>query len=89
MSTIDQRVVNLDELKLEHFEQGESFAAGSVRIGPLIGAKDLGYSYDVVPPGNVAAWTHPPFAGEIVDGTLYGRGAVDMKGGIASAVAAV
>jgi succinyl-diaminopimelate desuccinylase len=44
---------------------------------------------DVVPPGNEAAWSHPPFAGEIVDGTLYGRGAVDMKGGIAAAIAAV
>ena len=44
---------------------------------------------DVVPPGNEAAWTHPPFAGEIDDGVLYGRGAVDMKGGIAAAVAAV
>ena len=43
---------------------------------------------DVVPPGNEAAWTHPPFAGEIEDGVLYGRGAVDMKGGIAAAVAA-
>ncbi|ARP98126.1 succinyl-diaminopimelate desuccinylase [Pseudorhodoplanes sinuspersici] len=43
---------------------------------------------DVVPPGNEAAWTHPPFAGEIDDGVLYGRGAVDMKGGIAAAVAA-
>ena len=38
---------------------------------------------DVVPPGDEAAWTHPPFAGEIADGALYGRGAVDMKGGIA------
>ena len=43
---------------------------------------------DVVPPGEEAAWTHPPFAGEIADGTLYGRGAVDMKGAIACAVAA-
>lgn len=43
---------------------------------------------DVVPPGNVAAWSHPPFAGEIANGTLYGRGAVDMKGGIAAALAA-
>lgn len=38
---------------------------------------------DVVPPGDIAAWTVPPFAGEIRNGILYGRGAVDMKGGIA------
>ena len=44
---------------------------------------------DVVPPGNEAAWAHPPFAGEVVGGELFGRGAVDMKGGIACAVAAV
>ncbi|WP_332691532.1 succinyl-diaminopimelate desuccinylase [Bosea sp. (in: a-proteobacteria)] len=44
---------------------------------------------DVVPPGDLAAWTHAPFAAEIVDGTLYGRGACDMKGGLASMVAAV
>ena len=44
---------------------------------------------DVVPPGDEAAWRHPPFAGEIDNGELYGRGAVDMKGGIACAVAAV
>jgi succinyl-diaminopimelate desuccinylase len=44
---------------------------------------------DVVPPGDEKAWTHPPFAGES-DGTeLYGRGAVDMKGGVACALAAV
>jgi succinyl-diaminopimelate desuccinylase len=43
---------------------------------------------DVVPPGEPAKWTHPPFAGEIADGTLYGRGAVDMKGAIACALAA-
>jgi succinyl-diaminopimelate desuccinylase len=43
---------------------------------------------DVVPPGDESRWTHPPFAGEIKDGVLYGRGAVDMKGAIASFVAA-
>src|SRR3954467_3579711 len=44
---------------------------------------------DVVPPGDEGAWAHPPFAGAIKDGMLYGRGAVDMKGGIACAIAAV
>jgi succinyl-diaminopimelate desuccinylase len=43
---------------------------------------------DVVPPGNETSWSHPPFAGEIADDMLYGRGAVDMKGGIACFVAA-
>lgn len=38
---------------------------------------------DVVPAGDVARWTHPPFSGEIVDGVLHGRGSVDMKGNIA------
>ncbi|GBQ68356.1 succinyl-diaminopimelate desuccinylase [Komagataeibacter xylinus] len=43
---------------------------------------------DVVPVGD-AAWTHDPFGGEIHDGILFGRGACDMKGGIAAFVAAV
>jgi succinyl-diaminopimelate desuccinylase len=43
---------------------------------------------DVVPPGDETAWSHGAFAGEVKDGKLYGRGAVDMKGGIAAAVAA-
>ncbi|HWK33899.1 MAG TPA: M20/M25/M40 family metallo-hydrolase, partial [Hyphomicrobium sp.] len=44
---------------------------------------------DVVPPGNLEAWTSPPFAAEIRNGVLYGRGAVDMKGEVACFIAAV
>ena len=44
---------------------------------------------DVVPVGDEAAWSHGAFSGEVKDGFLYGRGAVDMKGGIACSVAAV
>lgn len=44
---------------------------------------------DVVPPGDVAAWRHAPFAAEIADGTIYGRGSADMKSGIAAFVAAL
>ncbi len=43
---------------------------------------------DVVSPGHLDAWTVPPFAAEIRNGALYGRGAVDMKGGVACFVAA-
>ncbi len=53
-------------------------------------ARSFGFNghTDVVPEGDAADWTHPPFAGEIVDGTLYGRGACDMKSGVAAFVAA-
>lgn len=44
---------------------------------------------DVVPVGDEAAWSHAPFSGTISDGKLFGRGAADMKGGIAAFIAAV
>src|ERR1700739_741307 len=44
---------------------------------------------DVVPPGDETAWSHGAFSGDVKDGFVYGRGAVDMKGGIACSVAAV
>ena len=43
---------------------------------------------DVVPPGDVSRWRHDPFSGAIDGGELHGRGAVDMKGGIACMMAA-
>ncbi|SUS06382.1 Succinyl-diaminopimelate desuccinylase [uncultured Defluviicoccus sp.] len=44
---------------------------------------------DVVPPGDTTAWSVDPFAGMVIDGRLYGRGAADMKGAIACFVEAV
>ncbi|HEV7603520.1 MAG TPA: ArgE/DapE family deacylase, partial [Candidatus Limnocylindrales bacterium] len=44
---------------------------------------------DVVPPGDPATWTVDPWGGEVRDGEVYGRGACDMKGGVASILAAV
>jgi acetylornithine deacetylase/succinyl-diaminopimelate desuccinylase family protein len=44
---------------------------------------------DVVPAGDASAWERDPFGGEIADGRVWGRGAVDMKGGVAACIAAV
>ncbi|WP_126976478.1 succinyl-diaminopimelate desuccinylase [Frigidibacter oleivorans] len=43
---------------------------------------------DVVPPGDPALWTHPPFSGALVEGEVWGRGAADMKSGVAAFAAA-
>ena len=59
------------------------------RIGDMAPHLMFAGHTDVVPPGDEKAWAYPPFAGEVADSELYGRGAVDMKGGIACALAAV
>ena len=48
----------------------------------------LGHT-DVVPPGPLEAWSHPPFSATVEDGLLYGRGAADMKGSVAAFVQAL
>lgn len=60
------------------------------RWGARGAAKSFGFNghTDVVPVGDAAAWTVDPFGGEIRDGILYGRGATDMKSGVAAFAAA-
>lgn len=72
------------------------FGAGEKRIDNLFARRGTGGPHfafaghtDVVPVGDAAQWQHDPFGGMLVDGKLYGRGAADMKGGIAAFVAAV
>ena len=71
---IDQRVVNLDELELEHGSHGEKFEWRAARIGPLLGAKQLGYSYDVVQPGKVSCPFHSHRAEEEMFFIVKGSG---------------
>ena len=72
------------------------FGTGKKRIDNLFARRGKGGRHfafaghtDVVPVGDAAQWQHDPFGGMLVDGKLYGRGAADMKGGIAAFVAAV
>ena len=60
------------------------------RFGPKGHAKTFGFNghTDVVPTGDPADWTHPPFSAHIDGGTMFGRGAADMKSGVAAFVAA-
>ncbi|MGI8703877.1 MAG: ArgE/DapE family deacylase [Candidatus Limnocylindrales bacterium] len=59
---------------------------GGLRPGPRI---LLVGHVDVVPVGDRGQWRHDPFAGVVENGFLYGRGACDMKGGVAAALAAI
>lgn len=55
------------------------------------GGRSLAFNghVDVVPVGDASAWTHAPWGGEIDGGRLWGRGAADMKGGVACALVAM
>lgn len=63
------------------------WAESPLRTDEVVGDRPLlvfaGHT-DVVPPGDLSSWRVPPFSGEIIEDELYGRGAVDMKGGIAA-----
>jgi len=60
------------------------------RWGAKGAARSFGFNghTDVVPPGDPASWTHPPFSGHEENGWIWGRGATDMKSGVAAFTAA-
>jgi succinyl-diaminopimelate desuccinylase len=72
------------------FEDGGSYPVDNLHAKLGQGGPHLAFAghVDVVPPGARDAWADDPFAGVIRNGLLYGRGAADMKSGVASFVAA-
>ena len=72
--TIHDRVVNIDELALEHQTHGDKFETRSARVGSRLGAKDLGYSYDVLPPGKTGCPFHSHHAEEEMFFIVSGSG---------------
>ena len=72
----------------------QAVAPGRPNVIAWLGEKGDGKSLlleghtDVVTEGNPAEWIHPPFGADLVDGRIYGRGAADMKSGLAAAMAA-
>jgi acetylornithine deacetylase len=86
---------DLDMIRSDPAWPGEEMPRSSLpvvvgRVGPKDGKRlILSGHLDVVPPGDPATWDDDPWSGEVRDGLLYGRGACDMKGGVASILGAV
>jgi len=77
------------EMRTAGFDEVWTDRIGNVvgRIGPGTGPRLLYNGHmDTIGVGDPGAWTHDPFGAEIDDGLLYGRGAADMKGALASLV---
>lgn len=71
-----KRIINLDEVPLESFEHGDKFAVQDGSIASLIGAKQLGYSIAIVPPGKRAYPFHCHHVNEEMFYVVEGRGKV-------------
>lgn len=83
-----------DQLSLAGFECFRADRGGIANLvarwGKKGDPKTFGFNghTDVVPPGDETAWSLPPFSAEVRDGWMYGRGATDMKSGVAAFVSA-
>jgi len=82
-------------LRHEGFDvQVQPVAPGRPNVLAVLGDRTAGPTLlleghtDVVTEGDPAQWTHPPFGADLVDGRIYGRGAADMKSGLAAAMIA-
>ena len=89
----DRIAERLAELGLT-VDRFEALAGREDVVGRLAGSGGgrsliLNGHVDVVPAGDPTAWTHDPWAGEVADGRIWGRGACDMKGGLAAGIGAL
>ena len=80
----------LDDLgfTVERWQQPPRYPVVAARLPGSGNGRSLAFNghVDVVPGGDRKAWSHDPWAGEVADGKVWGRGSADMKGGVASAL---
>lgn len=93
--TVDRWAIDLESLARHPAYSAELDREDAIGlVGTLEGSGGgrtlvLNGHVDVVPPGDEALWTEPPFAGVVRDGRVYGRGALDMKGGLVAGLFAL
>lgn len=78
-------------MEVDRFEAlpGRDDVVGTLRGDGFGQSLILNGHVDVVPAGDPALWPHDPWAGEIADGRIWGRGSCDMKGGLAAGIGAL
>jgi acetylornithine deacetylase/succinyl-diaminopimelate desuccinylase family protein len=78
-------------LEVQRWAEDDRYPVVAGRLPGSGGGRSLAINghIDVVPVGDTTAWSHDPWAGEIADGRLWGRGTTDMKGGVAAGMMAV
>jgi len=84
----DELALSAIEARIDTWDQTRANIWARVKSADRKPALLFACHLDVVGPGETP-WKHPPFSGLQSDGKIYGRGATDMKGGIAAAVAAI
>jgi acetylornithine deacetylase len=89
-------VATAEEMRnhLEHVGEQSRYDGRLNVVGRRFGAGGgrsilLNAHIDTVPEGDPSLWTHPPYAADLVDGRIYGRGSCDMKGGLTTYLAAL
>ena len=77
-------------LEVQRWTEDDRYPVVAGRLPGSGGGRSLAINghIDVVPVGDTSAWSHDPWAGEIADGRLWGRGTTDMKGGVAAGMMA-
>ena len=76
---------------VERWDEPPRYPVVAGKLAGSGGGRSLAFNghVDVVPVGDHSSWTHAPWGGEVAAGRLWGRGAADMKGGVACALVAM
>ncbi len=77
------------DAEVDEYSPGKANLYAIINKGASENVVALSGHFDVVPFGDIKKWSYHPLSGELIDGYIWGRGSVDMKGGIVSIISAI